>query len=282
MGKAICSRCQREFDVEDGDYADLCPGCTAKIYAMRQQRTELTEKNEKVFNFFPKITGRISRVLDVAAQKTQCSKKQLIVISCAMVALYTFVGVVIARQHLPKPEPQKTEPDFRWAEKMMKEWAAEPHETPEYEQKKKKIIADLKRLNRDMTAIYNNWVGKNRTTFSGKLETLPVCEILENFGPESEFPYKFLPDCMDKNDLHSTQYKAVTLVSKFFKRYDSHIYRIYAEGEREYATEEQAKKPREIIYFTDLAIKALENPESVRELVNKEWDKWMAEPAGAN
>lgn len=38
MEKVICSRCQCEFDVQDGDFAEFCPGCTAQIAAKKQGR----------------------------------------------------------------------------------------------------------------------------------------------------------------------------------------------------------------------------------------------------
>ena len=142
MKKAICCRCQNEFNLtDDGEIQEFCPDCTAKIDAMRKQMTELTEKNEKVFNFFPKITDRISRVLDVAAQKTRRDKKELIALlilaSIAVLAVIGYAGTI----------------GVNAAYKQFRRWVIDyrienfhDHETAEFRQCQNEIIADLENM----------------------------------------------------------------------------------------------------------------------------------------
>lgn len=238
MEKVICSRCQCEFDVQDGDFAEFCPGCTAQISAKKQGRQIFMQ----------------SQLNQPPAEEKKSGRSRIELIVLAAVAAAIVVGGLT----------------WWWT----RESNPATHETGEYLCKKALVLQDLRTLNTDMTEVYKNWTGKNRTSKSDTLLTLSFDEIDKSFGIHSNFPYGFLPRCnMKRKDLHLTEYKAVCLVSKLFHPWDSHKFKIYAEGERAYATEEQAKRPREIIYFTDLAIKALENPESVRELVDKEWDK---------
>lgn len=245
MEKSICSRCQREFDVEDGDYAEFCPGCTARIAEKQQGR-----------QFFMQ-----SQLNQPPAEEKKSGRSDIEKI----VLFAVFVAVVAS--------------GLLW-------WRfdsnSKNHETDAYLLKKAMVLKDLRNLNADMTVVYKNWIGENRTSISDTLLTMSFNEIDKSFGADSEFPYGFLPKCnIKKNCVHTTEYRATRLVSKLFNPWDSHKFKIYAEGERAYATEEQAKRPREIIYFTDLAIKALENPQSVKKQVDEEWDKWMSEPTGS-
>lgn len=241
MEKAICSRCQREFDVEDGDYAEFCPDCTARIAEKQQGRQFFMQTQQNQPPAEEKKSGR-----------SDIEK---------IVLFAVFVAVVAS--------------GLLW-------WRfdsnSKNHETDAYLLKKAMVLQDMRELNSDWKKIYKNWIGEDRPSEYSVVITLSYKEMDESFGIRSEFPYGFLPKCNTKRkDLHLTEYKAVSLVSRLFSPLYTHRLKIYAKDEKEYATEEQAKKPREIIYFTDLAIKALENPESVRQQVDKEWDKWLSE-----
>lgn len=246
MEKVICSRCQCEFDVQDGDFAEFCPGCTAQIAAKKQGRQIFMQ----------------SQLNQPPAEEKKSGRSDIEKI----VLFAVFVAVVIS--------------GLAW-------WRFDSncrnHETDAYLHKKAMVLKDLREFNSDWKRIYENWIGEDRPSESGIVITLSYKEMDKSFGLSSGFPYMFLPKCnKERKDLHLTEYRAVCLVATLFSPLYTHRLKIYANSEKEYATEEQVKMPRKIIYFTDLAIKALENPESARELVDKEWDKWMAEPAGTN
>lgn len=142
MEKAICSRCQREFEVQDGDYAEFCPGCSARIaekqqgrqFFMQSQKVREDRQGNKIFN----------KILNSGR-----SKAELIALSCiAVIAGISIIGYGGYK-------------GIKYTQKHIRQWNIDrkiknfhAHETKNFRRCQGEIIEDIERISKLLKKTY--------------------------------------------------------------------------------------------------------------------------------